>query len=675
MKTLHPDQHIPADTPIDSDIYSHLDGRIRLWEGRQTKAEELKQLHWPRWRSYWSYYRNKVKPITDPAQWWRSNEAIPTPFKIVETILPRYLLSMFEDPDWFAVEARHARDEEYEDLCQRLLRIKLDQMELFPKIYDAIKYATIMGHAWGKVTWEEKYMTRKVLQPVMGVDPATNEMVEGVEQTTINERTFNGPSFSWCILDKIWPDPSGRERWYIEQIDTTLEEILEDQKYRNIYDPEAIARLKDSLASGASTNMPNYDELGAARQGSAYGHALAFEREPQITEGIPWSTVAPQNDGRGVILKQCWGWVPEAQRTNDRGEFDANAPEWRLVVIANGQFVLRDIPAPTPDGKPPYFPIRSIRIPGILFGESILYYIGPMADQQTRLANMRLDEVFLGIWQSMLIKQGSLASDNQMYFKPGGYMEVKTEAGQSIQDVISIMPRAPLLDQVWAEDTYRQTQAENVAAASDIQQGVSNPGSRQTATEVERKLQQGNARHILQTMLFGHDVQKQLLMRTWEWLRMRMTDPEKVRLGQEFAVLDLRSIQTPVDITIAGGFFALSKQQRAQRSQMIVAMLQNPLFAQVAKPIPIFKQMLSDQGIKNVERFMLTEEELHAQQQQQQIASILGEDPGMGGGGGQGAPGGMGSPAALPNMPQQGAGAGMGGMSLEGLGANANPLG
>ena len=25
-----------------------------------------------------------------------------------------------------------------------------------------------------------------------------------------------------------------------------------------------------------------------------------------------------------------------------------------------------------------------------------------MADQQTRLANMRLDEVFLGIWQSML---------------------------------------------------------------------------------------------------------------------------------------------------------------------------------------------------------------------------------------------------------------------------------
>lgn len=658
--SFHTDQDPIVSGQIGDDGYVSSDGRVRFWTSKQTRSEELKQVHWPRWRSYWSWYRGYVNPIRDAAQWWRSNESIPTPFKIVETILPRYLLGMFEDPDWFSVEARHARDEEYEDLCQRLLRVKLDQMKLFPKIYDAIKYATIMGHCWGKVTWDEQWMTRKVMMPVDGVDPITGESTAGVEQELRKEQIFNGPKFDWLPLDKVWPDPSGRERWYIEQIDTTLDELEETQRYLKVYDKEQFALLKDSLNS-ATDDGAIYDPLGSARQGSAYGQSIQTDRETSVLEGIPWSTVAPQSDGVGVTLMQCWGWVPPSLRKDDA--------EWRLMVIANNKFLLRDVPAPTPDGKPPYFPIRSVRIPGRLYGESILYYVGPMADQQTRLANMRLDEVFLGIWQSMLIKQGALASDNSMYFKPGGYMEVKVEPGQSLKDVINIMPRAPLLPQVWQEDMYRQTQAEHAVGASDIMQGVSG-SQEQTATEVERKLQQGNARHVLQTMLFGHDVQKELLERTWEWLRMRMTEPEKLRLGEEYAVLDLRHIQTPIDITIGGGFFAMSKQQRVQRSQLLVAMLQNPFFAQVAKPIPIFNQALTDQGYKNVPRFMMTQQEFEAEKQKQEIQNILGgisaeNDKGNGQ---------MGSPPSLPNMSGGGSEAGMGGQSLEGLGMGGNPI-
>ena len=652
---------------VNSDDGVGDDRRVRLWMSRQTRAEELKQIHWPKWRSYWAWYRAYVVPIKDAAQWWRSNESIPTPFKIVETVLPRYLLGIFEDPDWYTVEARHMRDEAYEDLCQRLLRVKIEQMKLFPKAYDAIKYSTIMGHAWGKVTWEEKWMTRKIMMPVEGIDPATGEPVSGIEEELRKERTFNGPQFDWLPLDKVWPDPSGKERWYIEQIDTTLDEVMETQRYLGVYDKEQLALLKESLLS-ATDDGGIYDPLGSARQGSSYGHTIQTDREPQVMEGIPWSTVAPQSDGVGVTLLQCWGWVPPELRKDDA--------EWRLMVIANGRYLLRDVPAPTPDGKPPYFPIPSIRIPGRLYGESVLYYVGPMADQQTRLANMRLDEVFLGIWQSMLIKQGALASDNQMYFKPGGYMEVKTEPGQPLKDVIDIMPRAPLLPQVWQEDMYRQTQAEHAAAASDIMQGVGG-SERQTATEVERKLQQGNARHVLQTMLFGYQFQKELLERTWEWLRMRMTDPEKLRLGEEYAVLDLRHIQTPIDITIGGGFFAMSKQQRQQRSLTLVQMLQNPFFAQVAKPIPIFNQALSDLGYKNIQRFMLTQEELEQQQAQQQamqaLSAAMGEDPNAQAQGGMGGPGG--SPPGMPPVSGGGPEAGMGGQPLSNSGMGPNPLG
>ncbi len=666
MTTLNADLSPSPSTLPSEDAFGGADNRIRYWSSKQVRSEQLKLVHWPKWRAFWSWYRSYVTPIKDPAQWWRSNEYIPTPFKIVETVLPRYLLGMFEDPDWFTVEARHMRDEEYEDLCQRLLRVKLDQMKLFPKIYDAIKYATIMGHAWGKVTWDEQWMTRKVMSPTNLSDPETGQTVAGINQDLVKERTFNGPKFDWLALDKVWPDPSGRERWYIEQIDTTLEELQETQKFMSIYDKEQFALLEESLGGGNSFNTSE-DPLGTARQGSAYGQTIATDREPQVLEGIPWSTVAPQSDGTGITLMQCWGWVPPYLRINDKAE-------WRMLIIANRQFILRDIPAPTPDGKPPYFAIRSLRIPGRLYGESVLYYVGPMADQQTRLANMRLDEVFLGIWQSMLIKQGSLASD-----KPGGYMEVRTEPGQSIKDVINIMPRAPLLPQVWQEDQYRQTQAEHAAAATETMQGVDS-ASRQTATEVERKLQQGNARHVLQTMLFGYDVQKELLERTWEWLRMRMTDTEKLKLGDEYAELDLRHIQAPIDITIGGGFFAMSKTQRVQRSQQLVMLLQNPFFAQVGKPIPIFTQALTDQGYKNVSRFMKTQQEFDDDQTRQQTQQVLHEATN---GGPQSGPGGsppqgmgnMGSPPAMPNLPDMGAQAGMGGSPLSNSGPSSSMLG
>jgi len=588
---------------------------------------------------------------------------------------------MFQDPDWFTVEARHARVEEYENLCQQLLRQKVDQMKVFPKFFDAIKYATIMGHVWGKVYWDEKWMHRKVMMPVTVDHPETGEPTAGIEEQLVDERTFNGPQFEWLPLDKLWPDPSGRERWYVEQIDTTLEELQEVQKYQKIYNKIEFARLVQSLAGGQQPGNA-YDEMGDARAGSAYGSAYGnqISNDPLTStiEGIPWNTIAPQRDGIGVVLKQCWGWVPEHLRGDD-------GAEWRLTVIANGMFVLRDIPAPTPDGKPPYFAVRSVRLPGQLYGESILYYVGPMADQQTRLANMRLDEVFLGIWQSMLIKQGALGSDNSMYFKPGGYMEVKMEPGAKLQDVIAISPRAPLLPQVWQEDQYRQTQAEHAAAATESLQGVGS-AQPQTATQNQNDLTQGNARHVLQTMLFGYELQKEFLERTWEWLRMRMTDEEKVKLGEEYATVDLRSIQTPIDITIGGGFSAFSKQMRTQRSQLVMQMLQNPFFAQIAKPIPIFRQVLVDEGIKNPERFMISQEELEKQQIQAKIMSLIGPQagapdaaegqgpigPGMGGDQGMS---GQGSPEGMPNMPSMGAGAGLGGGPLapSGMGPSSLP--
>lgn len=635
----------------DRSLLAARDWRIDLWSGRRQRAQEYKQLFESDWAQYWHWYRNVVEPINDIASWWRSNEAIPTCFKVVETLLPRYILGMFDSPDWFTVEARQRRDEGYEHMCEQLLKATIEEMELFPKMYEAMKYAMIMGHAWGKVVWREEYVKRQVLVPA-AVEGADGEPVIGVEAQVVTEEEYNNVDFDWRPLDRIFPDPSGQDRWYIEEIDTTIEQLEDTQEKLGLYDTTEFNRLKDSLPPTKFAEIG--DTLGDARSGTAAaGVSMDYSREPESTEGIPLHYVSPMRDGIGVKLWQCWGWVPPSLRGKD-------GAEWRLVVIAEGQYVLRDDPAPTPDGKPPYFPIKSIPIPGRLYGESVLKYIGPLNDQQTRIANMRLDEVYLGIWQQYLYRSNSVVSDNQLLMQPGGAIQVTPEQGSSIADTFMVLPRKPVMPDAYNEDQYRQLQAEHAAAASDIMQGVS-ASDRQTATEVERRLQQGNARHMLQVMWNDYTVKKELLTRTWRWLQMRLTAPRLVRMvGEEFTGVDLTMIQIPVNIIVAGGMFALSKEARIQMDQELIALSSSPIFAPYMRPDAILRRLLLDRGWKNPENFIKTQQEVMLEQYMAQMAA-----------GGMGLPG---QPGGQGDEQSQGAAAGPGG-GPGGNGANGRMQG
>ncbi len=599
------------------------DVRINLWTARRQRSQDLKQLYEGDWIKYWNWYRNQTAPINDPADWWRSNETIPTVFKIVETLLPRYVVGMFDAPDWFNVEARQRRDADYEKLCETLLKSTIEDMELFPKMYEALKYAIIMGHCWGKVVWREEYTERQVLKPALVVDEESGQEMMGVEAEVVTEEEYNNVDFEWLRLDRVFPDPTGEGEWYIEEIDTTLEKIEEVQRHLGVYNKEEYAQLMSQLPPPNSM-MKGGDSLSDARSGTSAGVSVEYAREPEATEGIPLHYTTPMRDGIGVKLWQCWGWVPMELRGKDKAA-------WRLTVIAEGKYVLRDEPAPTPDGKPPYFPIKSIPIPGILYGESILKYIGPLSDQQSRLANMRLDEVYLNVWGQYLYRADSLVSDNQLLIQPGGAIGVTPEQGVSIRDTFAVLERKPVLAEAAQEDAYRQQQAEHAAAASDIMQGVSSQ-DRQTATEVERKIQQGNARHMLYTMWNDYTVKKELLERTWKWLQMRLTSPRIIRTaGEEYAAVDVSQIQVPVDIVVSGGMFALSKETRLQMDQELVQLASNPMFANIMKPQPILEKLLIDRGWKNPEKYMKSEEEVMLEQAimaQMQAGGL----PGQGGG-------------------------------------------
>lgn len=667
---------------------------LALWVRRRQRAQEYKQLFEPAWTKYWRWYRAIVTPLSDPADWWRSNEVVPTVFKIVETLLPRHIMGIFDSPQWFVVEARQRRDEQYEMMCEALLQATVEDMDIFPKLYEAIKYSLIMGHCWGKVTWREEYTERRVMNPSQQTDPTTGQVTSSsVDMNVVTEEVYNNVDFDWRPLDRIFPDPTGEGQWFVEEIDTTLEKLLEaqDQMDGQLYDRDELARLVAGIPPGKyAMAYGGGDSLTDARSGTSAGVSVEYAREPMVTEGIPNELVSPMRDGVGIKLWQCWGWVPPKLRNKDKAA-------WRLTVIAEGRYILRDEPSPTPDGKPPYFPIKSIPIPGLLYGESIIHYIGPMADQQTRLANMRLDECYTGVWGQYIYRKSSLAGDNSLLFQPGGAIPVITDPGQSINDVFTQLPRLTVLPEHYTEDQYRQTQAEYAAAASDIMQGVSS-SDRQTATEVERRLQQGNARHMLQVLWNDYTVKKELLSRTWRWLQMRLTKDKQVRItGEEYAMVNLQDIQIPIDIVVSGGMFALSKDTRVQMSQELVQIAASPAFTPWMNIGPILRRLLQDRGWKDPDAYVKTDQQVMVEQtlmqmgamgaqggpgqaqqqagqpneQQQQpgaAAKKNGTPPGGGAGNGQGIVGAGGGPEEMPGMRGEGAQNAMAGGAPQGSG-------
>lgn len=571
-----------------------IDDTVRFWNRRFEWSEDYKQLYQTQWSSNWKWYLAKRRGMNDPADWWRSNETIPECFKIIETQLPRDVSGMFSEEEWFKIAGRERSDEPYERMIQSLLMYFVDRTDFFIKAIECAKYKLIMGHAWGKVAWREENEQRIVEQTVPFVDEFTGQPGGQLQQIPVTEEVYNDPDFTWVTLDKINPDPSGRDLFYIETIRTTMEQLEETNQQLHIY-----KNLGDvPLSASSGMNDRGYNE-------------------PQSTEGfIGQDYVDVSRDGTPVTLRQCWGWVPPNLRKDDD-----NA--WRLTVIANGSVVLRDVPSPTPNGRPPYFPIKSIPIPKRVYGASILEFVGPLQDQQSRIANMRMDEVLMNIWGQYVYDNNAGITSNQGFLEPGGRLGVDVPTGSSVNNVFTLLPRKPVLPEAYTEESYRQSQAENVAAAFNEIQGLGS-GDRKTATESERNFQQGSARYQLAALWTDQTFKKEVLTRAFKYYQRRLPPGRLLRIvGTDFEVQpDITQIQSPIDITVTSGIQAFNKQLRLQSEQEMIALAGNDAFAPYFKPGPVLKEFLRDRGWKNVEKFIKTDEQV-AQERQQALQQQL----------------------------------------------------
>ncbi len=595
---------------------------VELCNKRWAWANEFRRSYYEdRWIRNWQWYRNVKRTKSVRGQPWQSNAQIPDAFRIVETMVPQHVLNMFRTNRWFSVSAPSVAGETYQEMVRSLLLQGWRKADAYKKTIVGVKMGTILGHVLPKVTWRVEIGEREITD-IVHERTASGELIpRGFTRKTVPEVRHNGPAIEFPDLFNLWLDPTGKEQWAIERIPTSFEDlrVTNGQFGGSLY--KNLDKLKSRVAFRKATGG------GGPSTGGAETPPLAH-----TVEGI-----VEQRSEDSVELWQCWGYVPPSVKRYDD-------TQWRLLIVAERDLLIRDVPAPTHDHRPPYVSVPAIPIPGQLYGDSVLSYIGDLIDLRSQIENMRRDETLLNIYGTYVVDGRFQIRGQSMFKAPGGAMKVTpTEPGLDVSRAVVPMPRHPVLPEAYQESSIKERQMLDISGATEPFQGTAF-GGRTTATEVNLIANLGTSRFALQTMWLDESFKRPILERFFKLYQTRLTEPEVVQLVGEPSVQDqvtFQDLQFDVDISVDSGLFgSLDQAQLQNMVQVYQMLLQNPATAEYIDIGKFTKAISFRAGLEGADDFVRSANEVAAIAQQREaaekervmLASIFG------GGDNQGAP-------------------------------------
>jgi hypothetical protein len=598
------------------------DGIINIWHRRKSISQQLRQPYETQWIRNWKAYRAYQEEMPDPQDWWRSNEYIPEIFNAVETIVPRTVLGMFSKPEWFDVNCPHSTIPghvgmncyDYERMVKSLLLSGTRRMNLFQPACEGQRYCTIMGHVWWKLRWEQDIKDRVVDVPI--TDPNTGEPM-GMSSKVVPWMAYDDPQLDWVSNFRIWPDPTGQEEWFIERVDTTLEKLKRvnsrygDKLYKNL----------DTLEQAPVDLMKETNSPVASTDG--YSNR---EAELDSVEGFSNTVRYEGHEGTPIQLEVCVGLVP----------YDAkDGIQWRRQIIANGQTIIRDDPNGTPDLKPEYFSSKQIPVPGFVYGDSVVRYAEPMNRQLNRLANFRMDEVVLGIFQQYIAKRDAF-STNQFQFNPGGVTLVDTQ--EDVRGAIAVLERRPVLPDSYREEAVSSDRIQRTTGATSAQQGAVPASQDRSATAFAGRMQLGNERFRLAVMWQNMTFKRQLLKRMFALYQRHLPPERLIRIvGTDYQVqLDISMLQDDVDIDIDADIYDIDGPAKQQALAQLMQAAAVPPYSTWLRPEVILRDSIEAALNKDGRKYVKSQEEVAAAQQAQVFQSLqmagMGLEPDASGG-------------------------------------------
>jgi len=653
------DDLYPLDKKEQQKLTALIQKRFQIADRHRSAYEEV----WTRYYKSYRSYRKRRKPGQ-----WKSNVWMPITFYVIETILPRIAASLPSAK----VTPQGPEDVLPAETLEELLEWSEDVSDLYPEQVKAVKSALMYGTGILKTGPIERKGSNIIREPLLQettVQVATGELdidsnpmmqTQQTQQPVIDPETgepqmtarreeyveYLGPQAQAVDISHFFPDPLGDDvqncRWVIHRVyrdRAHIQRLIDSGVYKL---PEGVDPKKWDKAISGSISIAKLNRLSEVGLG---GGSTMDDEEPR--------DVFP--------LLEMWSKTETYTVAGESGE----------------GILLRAEKNPYLHGQIPFIKVVDHTVPHEFWGIGEIEPIEGIQDALNALWNSRLDNVKMSLNQMFAVVLDYLGNPSDLVIRPGGI--VRMREGLPLQNVFSQIDLGQVTDRAYTEAQELEREAEKASGVSPYQTGQDSPAYNRTATGVALISEQGNTRFSFKTSLAEHTGYKHLVRQYASLLQQYMPDELVIRIEADRAMEQAQKLmmeqgqmavaqgmdpnmvmmqqqalmQNPAQMLeilgidpfqgfkkvtpegITGRFdFKIDPESSAQslsmRREQIMSLAQTGMQDPYFKPLPIRKKLVETFGIKDVDTYLRSEQEVQmmqmaASQQAQEAPGQEGE--------------------------------------------------
>lgn len=463
-----------------------------------------------------------------------SDVHVPVLYAMVESIVPRIVEAITSLRPWFEVEGRDKQDKQRARKIQAWLRYQVDQTGLERKLEEMARTMVVYQSVIVKDCWDVRHREQVVRDiersvgtnglPTFKVTPKLEEVqvYEGNRFDLIN------PFHFVCDTSKTCP----QEMAFVGDSTMMREDDLRRMVEMGTFDANAVDQLIEagSKRAGYGGLLSNFGSIG-----QTHGQQIVEE----VLAGLDFRAAHKRSEPGEFRVYEIWAtWRPETD--------DSKAPFKEWVITVCGDQVLRVQENFYDDKRRPYSVGRAAKEPFEFYNVGVLDHAVRLNEEIDDHRNLARLSHRLSLTPYGQVSENSDWPANLMDVDPGQLFR-----GQEPPSWIKV---PSTLGELIPFEQMLRVDMEKATGAPEIFQGE---GQNNTATEVERKTQEGNRRMRRMVHSFA-DMLESLLRHFHQNTQQFLTyqRPFQVLGAQGAGMLDYElspdDLGDPVDIIISG---------------------------------------------------------------------------------------------------------------------------
>lgn len=588
----------------------------------------------------------------------RSNLFIRKVHSYVENAVARDVAAQFQYKPYFDLESRSGQYTAQGDNAEKVLQYYLERADLEIRSVAWFKQSVTENVGIAKLGWRKKVVRQKRRMPLneaMAVpDFELPKELQGIHAATqdgmtweIHEGALDDPEMvGWQMLPLDQAPPDVQKQFpVVVEVPTTVYDGLDI----NIID------FQDAFWDSDAANV---DELRYA--GHHFGATLK-DLEEQKKNGVPYKNLDKLKEWASRVVN-----IPELARYRRRSDLSKSEPAkfdeyetvfkctelWHVqdqklyTYVTTGTegsymdeegLLIREESWPFWHGALPYHFLPATVVPFEIAGIGIPELLEHLQNERNELRNIQMDQKVMSIMPPIIVNTNAFPDGLQKLqnLEPGKVVDIDMEENVPIDNIIQqLRPDASAMQNVEFLIKTIDQEMEEVSGITKALQGV--PIQRRTTYSEQSLLANESNLRLRLRIMVNDAIMKRMAAQALRLLD-QFCDPQiEVRITGDdknpaFVTVDRDDLAFEYDVYPASSSVESLGNMIAQANQMIqgYAAIRGSMMEPIIKPAPFVREYFRKLGVKNVERFIKTDDELAADlaAQQEQAMAQAGQVP------------------------------------------------